>query len=259
MRSSEDVAKHLPEALALPEVDPVRDLLVDALASLVQTYESRVDHAVAQSDITRAVKQYLTALARDREAGRAKGEQDGALRARALDRSCVTETAIAAAVNAILSLVTNAPCALVDGALDGWFIHDGTDGNGGPAKWHSFVGGPPNYPDRYFADDSANNGGVSRPFSAVGGARVFADTLGRLLLLRVPDLGYQLRDAALVFDGTVVPEFGFFVGDGVAAPAGGFIDASSAEPEAIYGAIANLMGAALGQSVRWEMISDLVA
>jgi hypothetical protein len=251
--------KRLPDALLRPELDPIRDLLVDALAGLLQLYEARSDHAVAQSDITRSVEQYLTALARDRDAGRAQGEADGALRARTLDRSCVTETAIAAAVNAILALVTDEPCALVDSALDRWFIHDGTDGNGGPPKWHSFVGGPPNYPDRYFADDSANTGGVTRPFSAVGGARLFAGTLGRLLLLRVPDLGYQLLDAALVFDGTVVPEFGFFVGDGAAPPGGGFIDVSSAEPVAIYGAIANLMETALGQSVRWEMISDLVA
>ncbi len=90
-------------------------------------------------------------------------------------------------------------------------------------------------------------------------ARVYKDTVGRLLFVRLPDVGFQLRDAALVFADGIVPEFGFFVGDGSGPPGGAFVDASSAEPLAIYRAIANFLNATLGQSVRWEMTSETIA
>lgn len=266
VRSSEDVLRHLPAELLLPESDPIRDLLVDALAGLLQSYEARSDHAVAQSDVTRAIAQYLSALADDRSAGRARGEGDEALRARALDSGCVTETMIARGVNAILSLYTSTECELNDAALDRWFIHDGTDGNGGPAQWHSFVGAGPNYPDRLFSDDAVNNGGYSRPNSAVGGARLYSDAIGRHLLLRVPDLGFQNRDAAFTMNG-VSPtndllqgnEGGFFVGNSSNPAIAAFLNATEGDAEAVYRAIYNFMDGALGQSIRWTMISDLVA
>lgn len=258
--SSADILAALPDGLLEPEMDPVRDALVEALYGLLDEWQYRSDYAAAQADITRALNQYLDAQAADRSASRAKGEEDEPLRSRALgQQAVVTETAIVAAVNAILSLYTTTECQLLDGALDGWFIHDGTDGNGGPAKWHSFLGGGPHYPDRLFTDDAINNDGAFRPNSRVETARCFQDAVGRQLLLRVPDLGFNLRDAALVFDDTVVPEFGFFVGDGTTVPAGAFLDASSEGPLALYRAIANLMDTVVGQSIRWDMTSDIAA
>lgn len=259
--TSDDVLAALPQALRDPALDPVRDTLVVALTALLQEWQYRSDYGAAQSDPSRAVEQYLAALGGDRGASKTIGEAEEAFRERAFQqRECVTERSIAAGVDAVLSLVTTARCALVDAALDGWFIHDGTDGNGGPPKWHSFVGAPPSYPDRYTEDDAVNNDGKFRPNSAVGSARVFSDSLGRLLLVRVPDVGFQLRDAALVFAAGVAPaEQGFFVGDGTTTPVGAFVDASSAEPTAIYRAIGSFLEAALGQSVRWEMTSDIAA
>lgn len=268
MSTSEDVAAHLPEALANPAIDPIRDLLVDALTALLQSYEYRSDIAVAYCDITRSIKQYLAALASDRGASKARNEDDEALRSRIIgQQACVTETAIAAGVDAILSLYTDEKCSIVDSALECWFIHDGTDGAGGPAKWHSFLGGGPHYPDRYFEDDAVNNNGVYRPNSAVGGARVFNDAIGRHFLLRVPDLGFNLRDAALVFDvaspvaGEVPPGIaaggGFFVGDGTTVPGGAYLDASAEGPLAVYRAIANFVNSVAGQSVRWSLLSDI--
>jgi hypothetical protein len=268
VNTSEDVAAHLPEALTNPAIDPIRDLLVDALTGLLQSYEYRADIAVAYCDVIRSIKQYLAALASDRGANKARGEDDEALRARVIgQQACVLETAIAAGVDAILSLYTDSKCSIVDSALDCWFIHDGTDGNGGPAKWHSFLGGGPNYPDRYFEDDVNNNSaGDFRPNSSIGGARVFNDALGRHFLLRVPDLGFNLRDAALIFDGTpvlgVVPPGiaaggGFFVGDGSTVPGGAFLDASAEGPLAVYRAIASFVNSVAGQSVRWSLLSDI--
>ena len=251
---------HLPDILLRPEVDEIREALVAALAALMQEWQYRSDHAAALSDPLRSVKQYLRALGRDRGVSKAISEDEESYRARFISqRQSVIESALIAGINAILSLVTTTECQLNDAALDGWFIHNGTDGNGGPPKWHSFVGSGPNYPDRYFADDLPNNGGYSRPNSRVDACRVYKDTVGRLLLVRLPDVGFQLRDAALVFADGIVPELGFFVGDGTTTPGGAFIDSSSAEPAAIYRAIGNFLTATLGQSVRWEMTSDIVA
>lgn len=264
VNSSADVVAHLPDILLRPESDVVRDALVAALTDLLREWQFRTDYAAALADPIRSVQQYLVALGSDRGVGKAINEDEESYRARFVQqRQSVTEPALIAGINAILSLVTPTECQLNDAGLDGWFIHDGTDGAGGPAKWHSFVGSGvgsgPNYPDRYFTDDAVNNGGEARPNSRVDGARVYKDTVGRLLLVRLPDVGFQLRDAALVFNGSTVPEFGFFVGDGVAPPGGAFIDASSLEPAAVYRAIANFLSATLGQSVRWEMTSDIVA
>lgn len=269
--SPDVVMAKLPDALLAPEVDEIRDLLVDALSSLLQSYEFRSDIAASYSDVARSIAQYLSALATDRGAGRAKGEADGALRSRALGApEVVTETAIVAGVNVIFSLFTTKQAQLVDGVLDAWFIHDGTDGNGGPPTWHSFVGAGPNYPDRYFEDDSANNDGLFRPGSVIGTARVFGDTVGRRFLLRVPDLGAGLGSGALVIadadepalaGGDVPPHIAeggwFFVGDGATVPVGAFIGATSEGPLAIYRAVVSFVDAAVGQSIRWDMISDI--
>jgi hypothetical protein len=265
--SEQVVADALPEALSLPVIDAVRDQLVVALAALLQEYERRSDVAAAQCDPARAVRQCLLALGGDRLTFRSEGEEEEAFRERVLaPPACVTEPAIAAGINVILSLYTDTECQLVDAVLDQWFINDGTDGNGGPAKWHSFIGAGPSYPDRYFADDALNNDGLSRPNSAVGGARLFDDTLGRHLLILVPDLGYQQRDAAFVWDGSPeglaqaqYSEGGFFVGDGSDEPQGAFIDATNADPLAVYRAIYNFVNLTLGQSIRWTMLSDLKA
>jgi hypothetical protein len=260
---SSAVTAVLPDALSMPEVDLIRDALVDALTALMIEWQYRSDYAAALVDPIRAVKQYLAALANDKGTAKAVGEDDEALRARAFQqRSCVTEGAIIAGVNLILSLVTVTECQLNDATLDRWFLHDGTDGAGGPAIWHSFVGAGPNYPDRYFADDAVNNGGYSRPNSEVHGARLYSDAIGRHLLLRVPDFGFQLLDAPFVYSAPNENQpagIGFFVGDGSDAAIASYINSTITDPIGIYQAIGNFMNNVCGQSIRWEMLSDLEA
>jgi hypothetical protein len=261
--TSADVRAQLPDILLRPETDPIREAIVAALTALMQEWQYRSDYAVAQSDAARAVGVYLEAAGGDRGAGLAIGEDPEAFRARMFSqRAGVNEKAIVAGVNAILALYTTEQCQFVDAALDCWFINDGTDSNGNPAIWHSYVGAGPSYPDRYFSDDLANNGGTARQANCdVGGARVFDDTLGRLFLLRVPDLGFQQLDASFVYDGSAAGDFfeaheagGFFVGDGTDVPAGGYLDANDTDPEAAYRAIGNFVNLAAGQSVRWIML-----
>lgn len=269
INTPEDVLAHLPAALTDPAIDPVRDRLAAALAAMLIEWEYRSDYGAALSDLGRSVKQYLAALANDHGVSRVLGEDDDALRTRAFHQDCVTEASIIAGVNAILSLITTTECQLNDGVLDRWFINDGTDGNGNPAIWHSFIGSGPNYPDRLFADDAVNNGGYYRPNSEVGGARLYGDSLGRFLLLRVPDFGYQSKDAPFVYQNASLHNdlasvnelagLGFFVGDGSDPEIASYINATDTDPFVIYRAIASFMDAVVGESIRWEMISDLVA
>lgn len=269
--SSADVAARLPDALSAPEVDPVRDALVDALAGLLQEWEARSDCGAALSDPARAIERYLVALAGDRGSAKAPGEDEEAFRARTFQaQQCVTEASIIAGVNVILAPFTSLQCKLNDAALDRWFVHDGTDGLGGPPNWHSFLGAAPEYPDRFYSDAAVNNGGYLRPNSEVGGARVYGDSLGRHFLLRVPDIGFQDTDAAFSFSdlpasgndlggGSVEIEGGMFVGDGSDPGVGAFLNSATANAIAVYRAIGNFINAVAGQSIRWSMLSDVIA
>lgn len=269
--SSADVAARLPDALSGPEVDSIRDALVDALAALLQEWEARSDYAAALSDPSRAIERYLVALAGDRGSSMAPGEDEEAFRERTFQaQQCVTEASIIAGVNAILAPFTDLLCQLNDAALDRWFINDGTDGAGGPAKWHSFLDAAPEYPDRLYSDQAAINGGYFRPSSEVGGARVYGDSLGRHFLLRVPDLGFQDSDAAFSFSdllaagtdlggGSVEIAGGMFVGDGSDPEVGAFLNSATANALAVYRAIGNFINAVAGQSIRWSMLSDVTA
>lgn len=256
--SAADVAARLPRLLAEPVLDPIRDALVEALTSMLIEWEYRVDYAAAQSDPARAVRQYLTALSKDRSFGRARGEEDEAYRERAQRSQSVIEQAVAAGVNVILAPFTNLQCQLVDRVLDGWFLHDGTDGAGNPATWHSFIGSSPHYPERFYTDGLVDNG-YARESAVVGGARPIGDTIGRLLLVRLPNLGFQLRSTAIVSAEGTAPTDGFFVGDNLAPPGGAFLDASDLGADAVYGAIANFLNLTVGESVRWEILSDIEA
>lgn len=248
-----------PELLRQNEVPaPFRDALIDALTELVQGYQFRSDVAAAQSDIARATREYLAWLASDRQLAKAENESDETFRARifAVGQN-VTEEAIARGVNAILSPFTNLQCEINDAALDRWFLGDGTSN----FAWHSYLGAGPSYPHRYFSDDVEQNDGYYRPSSAVGGARLYDDSYGRHLLVRVPDLGALDERAAFVFgdDSTIADRAttGFFLGDGTDSAVAAFLNDVQLAPETVYRAIIAFVNGVIGQSVRWTMVADV--
>lgn len=256
VRSSEDVISVLPSQLATDTVSPVRDAFLEALTSLLQEYQFRGDVARAQMDVSRATENYLSALSSDRDLVRALDEKDLNLRTRVLGAQVVvTPEAIAGAVNAMLAPFTTLECQLVDAMLDRWFLN-----NGDPYAWHSFIGGGPNYPDRYFEDDAINNDGIFRPNSAPGGARVWSDSYGRAYLLRLPDLGYLSLFGLYCFSDPTQAQSEsahFYPGKGTTPNVAAFPNGSSVPPLAIYRAIVNTVNLMTGQSVRWSMIADI--
>ena len=83
------------------------------------------------------------------------------------------------------------------------------------------IGARPHVRERLYPGGTAVNG-LARWQSAPGGAWVFADSLGRYFVLRVPDLSALDTTIPTLFDGTLTelgtpPEalgLGLYVGDG---------------------------------------------
>lgn len=171
------------------DVAPVREALVDTVHGILQTAQFRIDQAAAQSDVLRAVADYLRALATERGFSKQKSEGDEVLRDRLLEALKVTTPeAIIAVVNAILAPFTSTECILLDSVLDRWYINNGTDGKGGDSRWHSHIGNTPSYPKRFYENDSIANGGYFRPNSDPGGIRIFDNSIGRQFVLLLPNL-----------------------------------------------------------------------
>lgn len=259
-RSRDDVIAHLDELLANGDVAPVRDALLDALTALLYQLQFRGEFAIAQCDLLRATEQYLTSLGGDdRGVPQATGERDENYRARLLATpATVTEAAIITGVNVILAPFTSTQCQLFDAILDRWFVRS----NPTSPSWRSFIGNSPEYPDRLYSGQEALNGGVSRPNSDPGGARVFKTSLGRQFILRLPDLsslaeppGVSPNEDAITRDPTV----GFFVGQTTSAARSAFVNQNSTTPLAVYQAIEIFVNSVVGQSVRWGFSAELDA
>jgi len=220
----EDVEALLPIDYRRATDDTVREALVDSLYALFQSCQDSSDYAVAQSDATQAVGAEEDALFEDRGIPRAGGELDEPYRNRALgQRRVATFTAIRDAVDAILATVTTARCRLADLTMDRWFI-GGTDAR----EWHSFIGAAPNYPDRLFEDNAPQNPeGVFIPGNSIGGPVPGTDTVGRLFLLRVPDLmGFGTASTVIIEPEPVYDYDGLFAGNGAASNVFGFVNAN---------------------------------
>lgn len=256
VRTASDVLAVMDKAVRDEETAPVRDALVDGLLGLLYELQYRGDLAEAEADVLRASAENLRALGSDRGYAKVVSEEDADFRDRMLEKAEVTtKDAIVAATNGILAPHTTTECEFVDAALDRWFINDGAEALTG---WHSFIGRTPSYPTRLFKGDENQNDGVFRPNSDPGGARLFADSLGRQFLLLVPDLLGSGDYAAFVgvTDAQYLTGVGWFVGDdsGNAGPIyAGLIGVD------IYRAIVRTVQVLAGQSIRWILLATLEA
>lgn len=249
---------------------PIRDALVNALTALILQLEFFGEYAIAQADLLRATEQYLTSLGGDdRMVPQAPGEEDEDYRARLLATPLtVTEEAITLGVNIILASFTTTQCQLNDVVLDRWFVGLGDAGQG----WHSFIGAAPEYPDRLYSGQESSNGGVSRPNSDPGGARVYADELGRYFMLWLPDLSALADPSTVATDihgpllvGHIDPEatnrasYGFYVGNTTNPDIAAIVNRDSTIPQSIYQSIEGFVNSVIGQSIRWGFIAELQA
>ncbi len=197
----EDVLAEYPAQVQSVETAPVRDAIAEAQAAGFIEYQIRAEELAGQCDPLRATGIFLDSLGQDRDTFRLPLEGDAAYRARTFAaKHVVTFDAIIAEVASIIAGYTTTAPRLFEN-LDGWFVH-----NSDPSVWDSFVGAPPNYPDRDY---------TTVPEYEPQGAVPFSDALGRGLVLVIPSLDHADDLINYVIDGD--EETSFFVSDGTSA------------------------------------------
>lgn len=274
VRTEQDVLQFMAKEIREQEDAPIRDALIDLLLGALLAYQHRSDVAEAENDLLRSTGEHLRDDAAERGFSQGDGESEADFRDRVLTTTvdATTKKAIVAAVNKVLAPFTSTECILLESALDGWFIHDGTNGKGGDPAWHSFLEATPSYPDRFFNGDEPQNDGYARPNSDPQTARIFGGTPRQFLLL-VPDLSGYSDDGAWVWDipsvpSKVTPQFlteqvlngiGWFIDDGSDPNIGGSIHTGTASETVLYDLIVRTVGLLVGQSISWEMHATLTA
>lgn len=270
VRTAADVLALMRREVRESENAPVRDALIALTLGVLFEFQYRSDLAEQEADLLRATTVYLRELGTERGFSQLATESDADFRERMLDQlGVVTKDAIVAAVNALLSPFTATECVLLECSLDGLFINDGTDGDGNPAIWHSFIGATPSYPDRFFEGDEEQNDGVFRPNSDPGGARIFDGTRRQFLLL-VPDLtGFSdfvpfLWEDAADEESEAFPAaseaIGWFLSDGSDPDIeGSYIYLGLASESSLYDGIVRTVNLLAGQSISWWMHATLEA
>lgn len=251
-----DVLAILPTFLRPDDVAPVRDGILAGLTALCGEIQEWAEYAAAQADSLRATGKYEDVIGAERELYR-NGADDETYRGTQLTPpDVVTPTAILAAANAVLAsytVVTSKYCE----RRDGLFLRDETAPLTGPFAFiydENETPRSPEYLDRYYESEAAENGGLFIPGREPGAARLFADDIGRLFLLRAPDLSSV--DAA---DTPVYQEAqsnDFYVGTSAAGSWTSYVLQEAVTAATLYAQIVNVVNRIKGQSMRWILLVD---
>lgn len=250
VKGPDDVLKLLPGDWKREPDAPVRDAIVAGLTALLQELQAAAGYSAAQADPLRATDRYLTGLADDRGFVPAPGEAQEAFRNRLSDTpALVSYDAVVALVSGLLVSHSAVLPRVFDSVLDRWFVTDGT------GAYHSYVGAPPDYPDRLYPHHAAINDGVVLPQSHPTGAWVFGDCIGRYFVVIVPDISPRDSDIALPFNGTVF-DGAFYIGDGSSDLNTSFVLAEFQTALTVYQTIVNAVERISGQGIRWQLYAD---
>jgi hypothetical protein len=241
VESESDVLATLPDDIREPTTAAVRDAFVSSATEMFREWQRRIASSVAQCSPERATGTYLEGLGQDHEVYKGVGEDEESYRARIFSvPKIVTPSAIIEAVNFILEDFTDRKAQLFESELDRWFCCSTSP---------VFIGANPQYLDRLYEDDSADNGGYVRPQSAPGTAWVFSSDVGRYFVLRVPELVVDANIPTVSStDGTV------FVSSNSDHTAYMFENVST-ESE-LYDLIISQVERIIGQGVRWQLYVD---
>lgn len=235
-----DVLAIVPAELKTEEDQPVLEAIVDILVTMSLEYQRDSDRAIAGCDPERAEDSPLDAVASDRGAERASGEEDEAFRTRALGITPnASLSAIYAAVNTILAPWTDATCLIIESHLDRFCVRSNTTA----LDWHAFIGFQALYPDRLYDDGTAatvtGRGGT--------GAHVYSNTALRMFTILLPSL--SMLEPAAVWPQSIIGS-GLFVGYDA------FIHPPGANMTMVYRAIENTIMRIAGHSISFTMIED---
>lgn len=262
VRSSADVLAVLPAKYRRPDDAPVRDAIVAALTAICLEWQRRAAHAAGQSDVSHATDRYLQGLGEDRTLAQAETEPQEAYRARLLGApDLVTRSAILAICNAALALYTSIKARVFESVLDRMYIDDGSG-----SAIHGFVQADPSYLDRMYPDDSVANGGAVRAQSCPFGSWVFPESIGRQLVVELPDVSPIADARAYVFDATPIATEGdirAWVSDG-SNPSGSeadgsvitFVGSDLQTAIDLYQSVADSINTAAGSGIRFTLLVE---
>lgn len=265
VNSAADVLALLPPAFKPDGSSPVRDALVAGLTQILEKWQERSGYAASQSDILRAVDRYLDGLANDHGFIRAGNiETDGLLRDRVLAvPELVSRQAILDVINPILARYSAIQARLFEVIPDRLFITN----SDAPCAWRSYLEAEPDYPDRFYPEAAASNGGLFRAQSEPGRAWIF-DKVGRGFMARLPEIHTPQSLHWFAFG----PSHNF-AGEGIRTFVANGTDASGSESrntgtvaafiaselltsEQVYQSIVNAVDRVRGQGIRWELFTD---
>lgn len=239
-----------------PKAAPVRDAFAGAFAVSHVEYQDASAYAAALCDPTRATGDYLRSLAVEHDVTPGVGEDEEVLRSRLFSApEIVTPAAIVAAVDSILAPLTTKRSQLFELELDGLFVHDGT-----PTAWDGFIGAEPRYPDQYYIEDAAENGGFFIDNQHAPPGALISSGLARSFHLRIPALEAIDEDFAFAID--AVDEV-MAIGNG-SDTSGAESDGSVATSlfrdsltfEEAYAAIVGNVESIKGQGISWSAYVD---
>jgi hypothetical protein len=271
-----DVLAVAPSVLRPDSVAPVRDGIFAGITALCQACQSWGIYAAAQSDPLRATGVYEDAIGGERSIFRSGALDEPYRDAILTPPTNVTPQAILAAANAILAPFTAVQAKYCESRSDRLFIYPDLAGPGPPAAappppygnaaflyLESDIARSPAYADRLYESDAATNGGLFCPGREPGAARIFADDVGRMFLLRAPDLTSVDAQDTPVYTGLPANGDDFFVAADASSPitdptlaSTSYVLQNPTLSSTLYASLINAVAHVLGQSVRWELFVD---
>jgi hypothetical protein len=263
-----DVLAILPSFLKPDDPAAVRDGILAGLTALCLSSQEWAQYAAAQADVLRATGVYQDVIGAEREVLR-NGAADETYRANQLEPpAVVTAVAIVAAANAILAPFTSVQAVYCEDPDDREYVFDDGQGVGaGP----SYNGAPqayvyddgsvplsPDYLDRFYASEGFENGGLAIPNREPGDSRFFDDDVGRLFLLRVPDVSSIDAQDSPVYAEDQPNDFYVYATQGTPTTNAwtSYILNDTTTSATLYANLATAVTRIKGQSIRWILLVD---
>jgi hypothetical protein len=248
----------MPAFLRPDDTAPVRDAIIAGLTALCLAIQDRAAYAADQANVLRATGKYLDEIGAKERGILREGDLDPAYRARILTApSLVAPTYILAGVNAILAGYTSVTAKYMEPNSDRFTVPKTIStsvSQGAFIYKRGSVPRSPDYLDRLYVSEAAQNGGVFIPNREPGDCRIFKDEVGRYFFIRVPDLSSVNAQDTPVYQELQANDF--YVGTSTANSWTSYVLKNSTTSATLYAAICNVVNRLKGHSMRWTLWVD---